>query len=53
MWIHTERANEIEKNNMNLFSKMRAIIRTNHTQWRQKLENRTYSFKNFPKFKNF
>ena len=31
-----ERCTEIEKNNLNLFHKMRAIIRTKHTQWRQK-----------------
>ena len=38
-----ERCTEIEKNNLNLFHKMRAIIRTKHTQWRQKsLQGRKY-----------
>ena len=33
----SERATEIEKNNLNLFNKMRAIIRTKHTTWRNKM----------------
>lgn len=39
MFLVLERANEIEKSNLDLFHKMRAIIRTKHTHWRQKLEN--------------
>ena len=37
-----ERATEIEKNNLNLFNKMRAIIRTKHSTWRNKMMNRKY-----------
>ena len=39
--IHTDRATEIEKNNLNLFNKMRAIIHTKHSTWRKKMANPT------------
>jgi len=39
--IDIDRASEIEKNNLNLFNKMRAIIRTNHSTWRNKMLNPT------------
>ena len=39
--VDQERATEIEKNNLNLFNKMRAIIRTKHTTWRNKMQNPT------------
>ena len=37
-----DRATEIEKNNLNLFNKMRAIIRTKHSTWRNKMMNRKF-----------
>ena len=39
-----DRATEIEKNNLNLFNKMRAIIRTKHSTWRNKMMNRKLLF---------
>ena len=42
MRIVVERATEIEKSNLNLFNKMRAIIRTKHSDWQKKMINRTY-----------
>ena len=39
-----DRATEIEKNNLNLFNKMRAIIRTKHSTWRNKMMNRKLHF---------
>ena len=36
-----DRATEIERSNLNLFNKMRAIIRTKHTDWRHKMQNPT------------